>query len=148
MQVDVDQSGKIGQTNVDTVLAFANGESFALLIPRRVKQACLHELRRRGIAATDIYLRLFAVGLYYLLRQHISSMDLVILDQEYPGQEQKIKQRLFNLLRRNGQKIDSARLTFSNVGKESTAHRLAIEVYRKKRKADVVLTTEEILKEF
>lgn len=148
MQVEVDQSGKIGQTNVDTVLAFSNGQSYSILIPRRVKQACLHELRRRRISASDIYLRLFAVGLFYLLRGHIHRVGLVIIDQEYPGQEQMIKQRLYNLFRRNGQPLDNSRVTFGHIGKGSQAHHLSLAVYRGVCEADSVLTVEEVLSEF
>jgi hypothetical protein len=43
MQVEIDQSGKIGKTNEDTVLAFSNHVQSAVLITRAVKQNCLLE---------------------------------------------------------------------------------------------------------
>ena len=68
MHVEVDQSGKIGKTNEDTVLAFSNGMAYSVLISRQTKQQCVKELRRRGMSPQATYLRLFAVGLYFLLR--------------------------------------------------------------------------------
>ena len=148
MQVEVDQSGKIGQTNADTVLAFSNGESFTVMIPKQVKQICLRELRSRQIAATDIYLRMFAVGLYFLLQSHLHKLDLVVVDREYPGQEQKIKQQLYNLLRRRGQKPRHSQLVFGYIGKKSNAQFLSLGVYRGTQKADLILTVEDVLREF
>jgi len=46
MHVEVDQSGKIGDTGIATVLAFSDTESYAILIPAKVKKTCIQELRR------------------------------------------------------------------------------------------------------
>lgn len=45
MQIEVDQSGKIGDTKVPTVLAFSNEDSHSILIPATVKRECLGFLR-------------------------------------------------------------------------------------------------------
>lgn len=148
MQVEVDQSGKIGKTNEDTVLALSNGECYAIMIPRTVKQECLRILRERRISGEELYLRFFAVGLYYLLRAHIQRINLAIIDIEYPGHEAMIKQRLYNLLHRVGIAVQRNQISFGFVGKKSRAHVVALETFQRKRIPDQVLTVNDILKEF
>jgi len=61
--VEVDQSGKIGEPNKATAVAFADGKERAILVPAKVKRQIIPELRRRGKADTLYYL-LFATVLY------------------------------------------------------------------------------------
>lgn len=145
MQVEVDQSGKMGKTNDDTVLAFSNGIQFAVFIPRKVKQTCLRTLRRRGLEPNTIYLRLFVAGLYYLLVGHMASIDLAVIDVEYPGHNDTIRRYLLNLLRRDGLDIRKERITFDFVGKSSPAHAIALSTFRRERQAGRVLSAADLL---
>ena len=148
MQIEVDQSGKIGKTNEDTILAFSNGKQFTVLIPRSVKQRCLRELRNQGYEPHTIYLQMFVIGLYFLLREHMQRVALVIIDIEYQGYEVKIRRFLLNLLRRDGLNVDKTQIGFGYIGKDSPAHTLAISTYRKEKVARLVLTFEDIVREF
>mgnify|MGYP006932787232 FL=1 len=148
MQIEIDQSGKIGKTNEDTVLAFSNGTQSAILIPRHVKQACLRTLRRQGYEPNTIYIRLFVAGLYHLLCQHMATIDLAIIDIEYPGHNETIRRYLLNLLRRDGPEIRKERITFAYVGKDSPAHAVALATFRRQRLAERVLTAEQLLAAF
>jgi hypothetical protein len=130
MQVEVDQSGKIGKTDIDTVLAFSNDKSYTICIPRKVKQACLLQLRTKGFQPNTIYMRLFAIGLYFLLRDYIPSVQGVLIDVEYPGKEAQIKEHLFNLLHRAGVNTQRTSVAFAYIGKRSNAHSTAIAVFR------------------
>jgi hypothetical protein len=145
MQVEIDQTGKIGKTNEDTVLAFSNGIQSAVLITRAVKQACLRTLRRRGYESNTIYLRLFVAGLYYLLCQHMAAIDLAVIDVEYPGHNDTIRRYLLNLLQRDGLDIHKERIAFNFVGKDSPAHAVALAPFRRQRQPDKVLTVEQLL---
>jgi len=147
MHIEVDQSGKIGKTNEDTVLALANSENFAVLIPRKVKQGCLHILRTQGLSPETIYLRLFVVGLYFLLRSYISKTEWILIDTEYLGKDKLIKERLYNLLPRSDIIAHKNQITFGFIGKHSNAHVTAIATFRRERKADIVLTIADILRE-
>jgi len=60
MILEVDQSIKIEQTNTDTVLALANGETLVLVVPAAVKRECLMLLRRRGYQSLAITLKVFS----------------------------------------------------------------------------------------
>jgi hypothetical protein len=93
VHVEVDQSGKIGKTNEDTVLAFSNGLAYSVLISRQVKQQCVRELRRRGLSPQAIYLRLFAVGLHFLLRGY-TSFGVVGIRQRELGLARRMVNRL------------------------------------------------------
>jgi len=148
MKVEVDQSGKIGDTKVATVLAFFNGKQFAILIPATVKRDCIQKLRGKGKLETRIYIQLFAVGLFLLLRRNTHALEQVIIDIEYPGHEAKIKEHLINLLQRAGIKLHRAKVQFGYVGKKSGAHQLAIGIFKNNSKPNQVIQLEQILREF
>jgi hypothetical protein len=148
MNVEVDQSGKIGDTKVPTALAFSNTKSHAILIPATVKRACLQELRRQGKSGTTLYMQLFATGLYLLLKDHIQGLTLIIIDVEYPGYNAMIKQHLVNLMWRAGIAVPTARIQFQHIGKKSRAHQHAKAVFLGVAKPNKVITLDEILAEF
>ena len=144
MHINVDQSGKIEKTNVDTVLAFSDEKSATVLIPAEVKRVCLQALRRGGRRKTTIVLRIFAAGLFLLLLDVLEEVTLVTIDQEYPGREGDIKGMLLRLIRASGKEFEKERIVFHRVGK-SAAHFKAYGVYKGFRKADRILTAEDIL---
>lgn len=71
MHIEIDQSIKIEYTSQETVLAFANGKIFTILIPARVKRLCLAYLRQKHIGSPRLQIRLFAAVLFLLLKDHI-----------------------------------------------------------------------------
>ncbi|MCK6539847.1 MAG: hypothetical protein L6Q26_07300 [Anaerolineales bacterium] len=148
MRVEVDQSGKTGDTRVPTVLAFSNGWDYAILIPATVKRKCLETLRKHGRSGRFMYSKLFAAGLYLLLKDHISRLSEIVIDMEYPGWGADIKLYLLNMLRRKGIKFDSTRIRFASIGKKSGAHSRAIAVYKKAENANKAITVDEILSEY
>ena len=89
MKVEVDQSGKIGDTKVPTVLAFSNSSQFAILIPTKIKRECIQQIRGKRKMETKLYIQLFAVGLYLLLKKEIKSLGQVIIDFDIPDMKQK-----------------------------------------------------------
>ncbi len=145
--VEVDQSGKIGDTTVATVLAFANGIEQAILIPAKDKRICIQRLRRRGYGARLYYL-LFATALFFLLRDHVEELDHVTIDEEYRGKEGIILGHLLNLLRRSDKYVEADRFSFRRIGKKSPAHRVALETLREEREPDKIISAEELLGEF
>jgi hypothetical protein len=146
--IEVDQSGRIEFTKEDTALAFSNGEQFCLLIPARVKRACIRRLRERRISGPTLYVRLFAVGLYFLLRDYIGAPSRIVIDIEYFGRENQIKEHLVNLFRRHGCWVDASEIQFQQIGKKSPAHLLALGTFRGEKKPDLVLSQTDLLGEF
>jgi hypothetical protein len=148
MHIEVDQSGKIGDTKVPTVLAFSNADHCSLLIPATVKRTCLNILRQRGKSGTTLYMQLFAVGLYLLLKDHICDLDQIVIDEEYPGRNNEIKLYLLNLLWRSGSTVSSAVVQFHNIGKKSRAHHWALTVFTRAAAPNRIVKVDEILSEF
>lgn len=146
--VEVDQSGNFEVTKTDTVLAFSNGVRFSVLIPTTVKRNCITQLRKRGLTGPTLYVQLFAVGLFFLLKDSIDQLEEVVIDTEYEGREALIKDHLMNILRRSGSSVRRGQIRFGHIGKESAAHSLALATFRKNKAPDLVLTLEAILGQF
>ena len=148
MKVEVDQSGKIGDTKVPTVLAFSNGKQYAILISTTVKRECIQKMRGERKLETRLYIQLFSVCLYLLLRTDIRKLEQITIDFEYPGHESKIKEHLINLFLRAGIRVSPAKLHFDRIGKKSNSHRFALGVFTGKSKPNRVIRLDEILREF
>jgi len=145
MHIEVDQSGKIEQTNKDTALAFSDDISYAILIPAKVKREAIDLLRSAGRRGKRLYFLLFAAALYQLLKSHLDRLDVITIDTEYEGNEQDIKLMLLNLIWKGHPSYPAANITFCRITKKSPAHKKALAVYRKAAKADRTLTVEELV---
>lgn len=146
--VEVDQSIRFDDTSNDTVVAYANGIRYSVLIPSTVKRECLRVLREAGYTARNLYIQLFSTALYFLLKDKIQTISRVVIDLEYPGKDAQIRERLLNLLRRDGQAVEPEQIEFASVGKGSPAHKLALDTLRRREQPDLVLTEEDLLGEF
>lgn len=146
--VEVDQSGRIEFTKHDTVLAFSDGINYSIRIPRAVKRNCINELRARGLSGVTFYVQLFATGLFLLLRDHISNLAQITIDIEFLGKDDDTKRHLMNMLLRAGYKVKARQIQFRPIGKQSPAHKLALSIFRGEREPDLVVSKDELLKEF
>ncbi len=142
-RVHVDQSGKIEQTNFPSVIAGSNEEQRALLIPAQAKREILERLKRRGHESKAAVLMIFAAGLALLLRDW-QQASIILIDDEYTGQQPAIKSRLLLYLERSKAAVSPDVIRFGRVGKSSPAHRLAIAVHRGRRAPDHIVTTGEL----
>jgi hypothetical protein len=98
--------------------------------------------------AASCFLYLFATALYFLLREHIGVLYRVMIDAEYIGQEGKIQEHLINLLLRGKETVTPRQVSFTFVGKSSSAHIVGWSILRKKQKPNQVLSLEDLLGEF
>lgn len=135
---------KIEQSG-DTTLAYSNHEQRVILISAGVKRELLDCLRRRGKEDKAAMLLMFAAGLFLLLRDVVERATLVIIDQEYEGNEGLIKNRLLQMLWADGLDISPNTFTFGKVGRQSQAHQLAITTNRGQRLPDHRVTLPEML---
>ena len=147
MPYQVDQSNKMERVG-DTALALSNDKEYTIRIPAREKREAIGVLvqRRKGRRRKWIILQLFAVALYYLIRE-LPPDEGVVIDTEYPGHEDDIRNTLLPLLWRDNPNFDAENITFGHVGKRSSAHRKALAVYHRKAKADRTLKADDLLRQ-
>lgn len=133
MVIEIDQSGKIEDTHHDTVVALSNGIKYAIKIKAKTKRRLQESHRQVGQPNTFV-INVFSTMIYLLIRNHLKMIDYIVIDREYRGKDQLIKDILNKQLETNN-KINDLGFIFKEVGKNSGAHKKAISVFRKKRKA-------------
>ena len=147
MPYQVDQSNKIEKSG-DTALALSNDKEYTIRIPAREKREAIGVLvqRRKGRRRKWIILQLFAVALYYLIRE-LPPGEQVTIDVEYTGHEDDVKNTLLPLLWRDDPGFDAENIAFGHVGKRSSAHKKALAVYCGQTKADRTLKADDLLRQ-
>lgn len=140
--IGVDQSGRTDRLNEDAALAFSDGIQFSLLITAAVKRACYRRLRARKIPKRVAAVRLFAAGLVILLEGKARELDSICIDPEFPGWEGEILRHLLRHLKW----LRKNQIYFAQISKESRAHDLAWNTYRRKSGANKRLSLEELLR--
>ena len=121
VEVEVDQSIKIEQTHADTRIGVVRGRQKLLaIVDADLKRKLLSFLRRRNVK--DPHIKLFGIFLYLALRDSgiLRPGDILVIDEEYPGQENRLRDILASRLN-----IDRALISFTRIGKRSEAHRVA-----------------------
>lgn len=143
MKIEVDQSGKIEQTSLDTILALSNDIHYTLVLRKRTKRILQTVFRSQNKQRMFIYIT-FAVLVAILLKE-TKPRTKVVIDTEYIGHEDLLKKQIieYAIL------LDVAVipiLEFGFIGKASPAHTLAEKVAYKKRKTDKIVSLAEIVK--
>lgn len=144
MRVEVDQSGKVEDTRVDTVLAFSDGTSGSILIPAKVKRECVEFVRDDRHKTKTLYLRIFCAGLFLLLEDNLPKIDQIIIDIEYLGREHDIKALLLRLIWEIYPTFNPDKIQFALVGKDSPAHIKGYSIFTGLEDADREVSFEEI----
>lgn len=145
MKIEIDQSGKIEDTNKNTIIAFSNKIFRSILIKAKDKREIQDMFRKIGKPRMYIY-RTFTELIYLLIRNDLNKIKEIVIDKEYPEKEALIKNLL--LQRIKGKKSDflAENISFTGIGKKSKAHLLGYLVYKNRRKADLEIVSKEILK--
>jgi len=144
MVYQIDQSGKIEYTTHNTVLAFSNSKKGAILIKSKEKRLLQKRFREAGKNQVFVY-RLFALLIFLLLKNE--KFSELIIDTEYPGRADLIKNYLLHDFGRIGRKIDPSSISFHQIGKNCEAHWHGYYVFKGKRKAELTITAKEVLEE-
>ena len=144
MKVELDQSGKVEQLNTLTVIAIANGCSKAIYVTAGDKRKLISLLRKSLIPQRDIIPILFAV-LVFILIKNLQDGSLVAIDEEYTGKDQLIKETINKLFEANTRR-KKIRLSFAQVGKQSSAHKVAWAAHKSKSKGAIKVGFDEITK--
>lgn len=140
MRVEVDQSGKIEQLNCDTAVAFSNNTQYAVLLPKSLKRDIFLRYKSR---IPRLKYKLFCICVYHCIKNLVCDSGMIVIDDEYKGNENVIKSLLMNYIRATCKEFEAKRIAFGRIGKSSNAHITAIGVFRKQRRADKVLSLED-----
>lgn len=138
----IDQSGKIEQTQLDTVIAVVGEDKTFAVILRRSDKRILQTIFRSSQYSRFFAPLVFAATVAWLIKAAYLS-GTIIIDQEYTGYEELILERISAYLKIIGFK-DNVHLKFGHVGKLSKVHDFALKVAHKKKIANKILNLEEI----
>jgi hypothetical protein len=72
------------------------------------------------------------------------NIDSVIIDREYSGYEAIIKGMTIQLLKKNRKNVPE--IQFDCIGKSSPAHKVALDVFRGDKEADLIVTAKDVLR--
>lgn len=145
MRIEIDQSGKIEYTDKNTVLAFSDGKQKSILFKSKNKRKIQKVFKGANRPGIFVY-KLFAILLYLLIKDDSSKIQSMVVDIEYTGKENLIKTFLKRVLIKSNNKFNISNISFRQVGRKSRCHKIAIEVYRKKRKPSKEISLEEVMK--
>jgi hypothetical protein len=144
MKVYIDQSGKIEQTGVPTVIAFSNGKKGSVIISAKNKKQLLEIYRSFQKSTVRYTLQVFSSLIFLLIKEFGLYKEVIFIDREYVGYEGEIKSYISQLVKKEKPKL-SIDLHFCLIGKRNNAHQTAISALRKNR-ADFRINSREVLK--
>ncbi len=145
MKVFIDQSGRIEYTANDTVVAYSNGTQKAIKIKaseKRKLQRIFKETNKINIFAY----KSLAILIYLLLKDDLKNFGKIIIDKEFVGKDDLIKNYIVQFIKKDGKKFDSSLISFDFVGKQCGAHKRAIAVFRGNYKPDRTIKFEDVKK--
>lgn len=124
----IDQSGKIEQTSLKTIIAISNGIHYSIVLSRKVKRLLQEIFRNQQRPRMFVYDTFAAlIALVFVKTKPVSK---VMIDKEYRN-EDLVKARILEFLKMH--KINyNPNIEFGLVGKLSPAHILAAKVANKK----------------
>lgn len=139
MRIEIDQSGKLEDTNRSTAIGFSNGQTKTIIISSREKQKLQRHFRQIQKPRMYVY-STFSIMIFLLINKE-KNLSQVCIDKEYVGQEALIKNLLLSRLK----PIDKKTIYFKEIGRKSPAHSIAWNSYQSKR-ADIRITADKIIK--
>ncbi len=137
MTYQIDQSGKVEDTNKLTTVCVANGKVKTLKISPKEKRKLITTMRILDAPKKIFIYKTFAALVFLLIKDE--KITRVSIDKEYPGHEAFIKEIILRLYKKIKYKLPI--IEFSLIGKTSLAHKIAIETFRgmRKPKAETVI---------
>ncbi len=142
MRIEIDQSGKIEQTERHTVLCLSNDKNYSIFISRKVKRK-IQRFFRENNQIRNFIIFTHSAGLSILLRR-VKPLTKVIIDQEYKDKNAVIKNLIHEMCTNNKYKPI---IQFKSIGKESRADYFAGLIAQGKLKPTWIIGFEELLRE-
>ncbi|MBP9817680.1 hypothetical protein KBC75_02885 [Candidatus Shapirobacteria bacterium] len=145
MKILIDQSSKIEYTHQNSVVPFSNHHHRSILLKSKDKQE-LEAVFRKALKPKQFICQVFSALICILIEKEVSHLQQIIIDTEYVGQENLIKNYIIQMLRKKGLFFDKKLISFNQVGKKAVCHQIAIDTYNHKLKPDQVVPISEVLK--
>lgn len=139
---NIDQSGRIEYTSHNTVIAICNGTSYSVLLKMKEKRL-LHKMYRTLFHKNRQYVYEVFSALIYLALVGAKPKGTVVIDKEYPGKEGLIKLHVLDYDQKKAMAAEN--ITFGLVGKQSSAHYLASDVFKKIKQPSRIVTAQEVM---
>jgi len=137
MKIEIDQSGKIEFTSVETVIGDSLGNFvFIKAKTKRLIQNLFRDAKkpRKFIVETFVFL------VAKLIQISFSKENVYIIDVEYPGKQKEIMESIIRISRKFQIQINLNQIRFSLIGKKSKAHATAyLQFKRKNKKGDITV---------
>lgn len=143
MRIEIDQSGKVEDTRINTVIAFSDEKSKSILIDRREKRE-LQKIFRENNRGHVFIFKTFAILIFLLIKDDLHKIQHITIDLEYPGKDYLIKDYLLRMIREY-RSFDKRDIVFIKVDRKTKAHELAINVYRNHVKPDIIVSKKDII---
>lgn len=140
MTYQIDQSGKVEQTNRNTVLCLSNNLWDAVMITAKTKRQ-LQEIFRRHGQIRNFVLFTFCAAVAFIIKSNHKCLAVTI-DQEYFGKEKVIKNIVLEMLKNE---VRIPEIAFMQIGRRVNAHKRAYLIFTKKLKAKRTLSLEVVL---
>jgi len=123
----IDQSGKVEQTQRHSVVACTNGETMIVLLPAKEKRRLQQWFRLVG-APTLFVDTTFAIMVYLSIKNLLKKTTRFIIDIEYQGRTKVIEDMIARLTQ------TKLTISWKSIGKTSKAHDVAYNALRKREK--------------
>ena len=141
VEIYVNQSGKIEQTNFDTRVAAVKGdESFCLIIDKNLKRGLISKYKSKFKSSKNLIIRLFAIGAYLSIKGIYRNGDVVIIDNEYPSHGRRIIAMIVSRL-----KVNEDLFRIDKLGKKHPSHKFSTKPYLATDVKKLTLKDEEFL---
>ena len=143
MTYQIDQSGRIEQTNLNTILAITNKNKQIVIIFNRKNKRILQSIFRNQRKIRMFTILTFSALIAILIKKSAIGRNNILIDHEYLADEDFIKEHILQYLQKlKVYKIP--KIEFGHVGKTSFAHELAAKVAHQKKKADKIVNLKEV----
>ena len=129
----IDQSGK-WEESCPTVIGICNHHQYSVLIQNYTKSNVKKYLytfeQEKNRSNTMKRVRMFAYSVFLALRGYFREDDDVIIDKEYEGHDDKIRDLLICLFKRfENLTVKASAIRFECVGRDSECHRIAKQTF-------------------
>lgn len=146
--IEIDQSGK-WEAPAHTVIGAAMGAKVhSVLITQKTKSTVTRILgafdQNKNRSKKKLIIRMFTYSVFLAISNMAREEDIIVVDLEYPGNEDSIRDLLLFLFEKfRGIRLSAKALQFRQVGKSSLAHTVAYQTFTYGRSADRQLTFED-----